>query len=107
MLQGASVLATDHVRVEWHLTPRGWVRGDWSINKPLGGEFQPPDDRVETWVRTETSLDADFSRTQDQWSLTWTSPESSEADRTVMRATVRHPAPESESSKATSWDFPV
>ena len=100
-------MATDHVCVEWHLTPRGWVQGNWSINKPLAPELTPPDDRVETWVKSQTTPNSDFSRTQIQWSLTWTSPEHSEADRQTLRANTRYLALDCENPPATSWDFPL
>ena len=44
---------TEQVLVEWHFTPRGWVRGNWSTNKPLEVKVSPPPDRIETWVRIE------------------------------------------------------
>ena len=98
-------MATNLVCIEWHLTPRGWVQGNWSINKPLILESPPPQDGVETWMKTQIILDSDYSRTQYLWSLTWASPKHSEADLKSLRATIREPAPESESLDATSLDF--
>lgn len=100
-------MATDLICVEWHLTPRGWVQGNWSINKPRMLESPPPKDGVETWMKTQIILDSDYSRTQHLWSLTWASPDLSEADRKALRATIREPAPESDSPEATSLDFPI
>ena len=97
----------DIVRVEWHLTPKGWVRGHWSINKPFQSGSLPPADRIETWMKTETTHNRNFAQTQRHWSLTWASPDYSEAARKAMRARIRKPAPDSESSKHVPHDFPL
>ncbi len=100
-------MSKDIVHFLWHLTPRGWVRGDWSANEPLHPKTPPPADRVETWMTTETTYDMQFDKTHKQWTMTWASPEQSEAERTALRATIRMPAPESEKPRMTSWDFPL
>jgi hypothetical protein len=100
-------MSKDIVHVEWHLTPRGWVRGDWSANEPLESDVPPPADRVETWVTTETTYDMQFAKAQTEWSLTWVSSQHREVERSALRASVRVPAPESETTKSTPVDFPL
>ncbi|MGC4098630.1 MAG: hypothetical protein QM706_16075 [Nitrospira sp.] len=100
-------MVTDTVYVEWHLTPRGWIRGTWSINKPLQSSPPPPDDRVETWVKTETTHNNQFAHAQKEWALTWASSLHSEADRQALRASTRKPVPETEHPKPATWDFPL
>lgn len=102
----AERVRTEQVLVEWHLTPRGWVRGNWSTNKPLEMKVPPPPDRIETWVRIEIAHEFRYAPTQKGWSLTWFSPEHSEAERRRLRAIVRTPAPETQIAKLTVWDFP-
>lgn len=74
-------MRTDTVHVEWHLTPRGWVLGDWSANEPLELRTLPPDDREETWVKTETRHGVSFALLRTTWSFKWSSPHHNEADR--------------------------
>lgn len=100
-------MSKDIVHVEWHLTPRGRVRGDWSANELLESDVPPPADRVETWVTTETTYDMQFAKAQKEWSLTWASSQHSEEDRSTLRASIRVPAPESETAKPTPLDFPL
>ncbi|UVT20098.1 MAG: hypothetical protein H8K03_20355 [Nitrospira sp.] len=92
--------------VEWHLTPRGWVRGNWSTDKPLALKISPPDDRIETWVKIEITHDRQYSRTHMEWSLTWTSPQYSELMKQAFRTRIRVPAPESASPRISVWKFP-
>ena len=99
-------MGTDTTYVEWHLTPRGWVHGDWSANSPLQSITPPPNDRVETWIVKEESHDVYSSRPHKEWSLVWSSPEYTEADRRKLRAQIRTPAKESDDSKRAFWDFP-
>ena len=100
-------MSKDIVHVEWHLTPRGWVRGDWSANEPLQSDVPPPADRVETWVTTETTYDMQFAKAQREWSLAWASPQHSDTERGALRASVRGLAPESETAKPVPQDFPL
>ncbi len=102
----AERIHTEQVQVEWHLTPRGWVRGNWSINKPLELKVPPPADRIETWVKIETTQGFQYTHAQKGWSLAWISPQYSDAERRRFRAIVRTPAPETQISKMTAWDFP-
>ena len=99
-------MAADLICVEWHLTPRGWIKGNWSINKPLMLESSPPNDGVETWLETQIIPDSDYSRMQHLWSLSWASPELSEKDRKTLRAAIRNPAPESEQASSL-LEFPT
>ena len=100
-------MSKDIVHVEWHLTPRGWVRGGWSANEPLESNVPPPADRVETWVTTETTYDMQFAKAQWEWSLTWASSQHSDVERAALRATLRDLAPESETAKPDPQDFPL
>jgi hypothetical protein len=100
-------MSKDIVHFQWHLTPRGWVRGDWSANEPLEFRTPPPADRVETWVTTETTYDMQFAKAHKEWTLTWASPEQNEEERTALRSTIRTPAPESENPSLKTWDFPL
>lgn len=100
-------MSKDIVHFEWHLTPRGWVRGDWSANEPLESNVPPPADRVETWVTTEITYDMQFAKAERKWSLAWASPQHSEVERTALRASIRGLAPESETAKPVPTDFPL
>ena len=100
-------MSKDIVHFEWHLTPRGWVRGDWSANEPLHSNINPPADRVETWVTTETTYDMQFANAQREWSLLWASLQHSDAERAAMRANVRFLAPESETARPVPESFPL
>lgn len=100
-------MATETTYVEWHLTPRGWIRGTWAINKPIQSSQSPPEDRIETWVKTETTQDNPCAPVQKDWSLMWASLKHSVEDRQILRATIRTPAPETEIPKLTVWDFPL
>lgn len=93
--------------VEWHLAPRGWVRGNWSTDKPLPSRLSPPDDRVETWVKTEMTHENNFAQAQREWSRIGVSSQHSEVDRQTLRTSIRNPAPETENPKLVSWDFPL
>jgi hypothetical protein len=97
----------DIVHFEWHLTPRGWVRGDWSANEPLHSRVPPPADRVETWVTTEITYDMQFAQAERKWALAWASAQHSELERTALRASIRGLAPESETAKPIPTDFPL
>ena len=99
-------MSKDIVHIEWHLTPRGWVRGDWSANEPLQSKVPPPADRVETWVTTETTYDMQFAKAHREWSLTWASSQD-EVERAALRASVRVLAPESETARPIPLDFPL
>ena len=98
-------MSKDIIHTEWHLTPRGWVRGDWSANEPLESNVPPPADRIETWVTTETTYDMQFAKAQREWTRTWASSQHSEVERTAMRASIRVLAPESETAKPFARTF--
>ena len=83
------MMSTDTIHVEWHLTPRGWVHGDWSANQPLLSTAEPPDDRIETWLKSETRNAASFAPLQTTWSLLWACPHYSEANRKALRQQTR------------------
>jgi hypothetical protein len=100
-------MSKDIVHFEWHLTPRGWVRGNWSANEPLHVEVPAPADRVETWVTTETTYNMQFAKAQREWSLAWASPQHGDDERAALRASVRGLAPESETAKPAPQDFPL
>jgi hypothetical protein len=100
-------MSKDIVHFEWHLTPRGWVRGDWSANDPLESSVPPPADRVETWMTTETTYDMQFEKAKREWSLTWASSQHSEGERKALRASIRVLAPESETARPIPSDFPL
>ncbi|MGC4096845.1 MAG: hypothetical protein QM706_06990 [Nitrospira sp.] len=97
-------MSKDIVHIEWHLTPIGWVRGNWCINKPFESSVRPPADRIETWVKTETTDDRNFVQTKKEWSLRWVSSQYTEADRKALRAIIRKPAPNTDNPKD---DFPL
>ncbi|CUS37315.1 hypothetical protein COMA2_30204 [Candidatus Nitrospira nitrificans] len=100
-------MSKDIVHFEWHLTPRGWVRGDWSANEPLHSRVPPPADRLETWVTTETTYDMQFAKADRKWSLAWASAQHSELERRTLRGRIRVLAPESETAKPIPSDFPL
>ncbi|MDK2742899.1 MAG: hypothetical protein NDI90_08280 [Nitrospira sp. BO4] len=82
-------MRTTTIQIEWHLTPRGWVNGDWSAQGPLTPRSSPPEDRVETWVKSEVCQPTTFVPLEIKWSLVWASPHHSEIDRKVLRAKIR------------------
>ena len=86
-------MAKDTVYVEWHLKPRGWVRGNWTLNKPFQSSFPHPTDRVETELKMEITHDNNFVNAQKEWALTWVAPQFGDAERQVLRATVHIPYP--------------
>jgi hypothetical protein len=100
-------MSKDIVHFEWHLTPRGWVRGDWSANEFLESNVPPPADRVETRMTTETTYDVQFAKAQREWTRTWASSQHSEHERTALRAIIRVLAPESETVRPIPSDFPL
>ena len=100
-------MGTDTTYAEWHLTPRGWVEGDWSVSCPPPQSTTPPMDRIETWQVKETSHDVYPTRPQREWKLVWASPENTEADRKKLRAKTRTPANESTNPRRAFWDFPL
>lgn len=99
-------MSKDIVHFQWHLTPRGLVRGDWSANEPFESRTTPPADRVETWVTTETTYDMQFANAERKWLLVWVSPQHSDAERVALRASIRVLAPESETAKPAP-EFPL
>ncbi len=97
------IKASLSVHYEWHLTPRGWVRGDWFLDdERREPTMSPPLDRIETWCTTETSYDGWISKAQTEWARIWASPQHSEAERQVLRAQHHKPGSEPESSKVAS-----
>jgi len=100
-------VSKDIVHIEWHLTPRGWVREGWSINRPFQSSSLPPLDRVETWVTTETAYDMQFAKTQREWSLAWASSQHSDAEGAALRASVRGLGPASDTAQPPPQDFPL
>lgn len=107
LLIRGTISAALFVHLEWHLTPRGWVCGDWSAKEPVTPRTPPPEDRVETWVITATPYTNLCVPAQKQWTLVWASSQHSEAQRRALRAWHRLPAHEVEDSKPTSWNFPL
>jgi hypothetical protein len=87
------IKASFFVDYEWHLTPRGWVLGDWSPNGICTEtKTPPPVDRIETWVTTETSYDGWVTKAQTEWAPIWASPQHGEAERQILRS--RHHKPQ-------------
>ena len=94
------------VHYEWHLTPRGWVLGDWFPNdEPSEPKMLPPVDRIETWCTIETSYDGWTTKAQTEWTLIWASPEHSETERQVLRARHHKPGSESKNPQIASWGY--
>lgn len=100
-------MGTDTIYEEWHLTPRGWVRGSWKVDTPPLQSTIPPEDRVETWLKKETSHDVYPSKPHSEWTLVWSSSDGSADDRKKLRAKMRTPAPESDDPTRAFWDFPL
>ena len=82
-------MRTSTIQIEWHLTPKGWVSGDWSGNGPVTSRSNPPEDRIETWVKSEVCQAVTFVPLEINWALVWASPNHSDADRKALRARIR------------------
>ena len=107
-LMRSIIKAALFVHFEWHLTPSGWVPGDWSANdEPIEPKMPPPVDRIETWETTVTSYDGQVTKVKTDWALIWASPQHSEAERRGLRAWHHKPGRESQNPKVTSWDYPL
>lgn len=107
-LMRSIIKAALFVHFEWHLTPSGWVPGDWSANdEPIEPKMLPPVDRIETWETTVTSYDGQVTKVKMDWALIWASPQHSEAERRGLRAWHHKPGRESQNPKVTSWDYPL
>jgi hypothetical protein len=79
----------DTTYTEYHLTPNGWVEGNWWSNEPPQNSA-PPVDRIETWLLKETTHDPYIYRITKDWVLIWKSPDYMEEDRKRMRAKIRN-----------------
>lgn len=100
-------MGTEVERTVWHLTPRGWVSGDSTINAPVNVSLNAPSDRVETWIETIRTHDTYGGRRTPDWgSPQWVSPGYTEAQRDDLRASIRRPARESDDPRRAFWEFP-
>lgn len=99
-------MRTTTIQIEWHLTPRGWVNGDWSAQGTLTPRSNPPEDRVETWVKSEVCQAITFLPLKIDWSLVWASPQYSDIDRKALRADIRTVAPGPNNPAKVYGEFP-
>ncbi len=77
-------------QTEYHLTPRGWVRGTESYFDRMTKALAPPPDRVETWVRTVTQ-DPNWIGFEVDWQQVWTSHDIGFEKRRALNRTFPHP----------------
>jgi hypothetical protein len=86
-------MSADKTTHEWHLTPKGWVEGTFSIYDvaQAPGIVEPPSDRVETWVRNMTQSSS-FSKEYVTWECVWHSPNYSREEREKLGKKYPRPA---------------
>src|SRR5581483_4210006 len=65
-------MAGDDFKVEYHLTPNGWVVGSEYFFDKVRVERPIPADRIETWIRREYEP-SPWSPTDVTWYLSWPS----------------------------------
>jgi len=79
-------MSFDETTHEWHLTPRGWIKGTFryydNVQEP--GIIEPPSDRVETWVR-EMVQSSGYSKEDINWKRVWESPKYTEEELQKLR----------------------
>ena len=69
-------MAADDYKVEYHLTPNGWVPGtNWYFNRQQGDTKPRPNDTVETWLHHATQSSAYAKEEYVTWKKTWTNPD--------------------------------
>lgn len=100
-------MRTTTIQIEWHLTPRGWVNGDWSGDGPVKPRSKPPEDRIETWVKSEIYQAITFVPLEVNWSLVWASPHHCDIDRKALRSKMRTVAPGPNNPAEVYGEFPI
>lgn len=100
-------MRTTTIQIEWHLTSRGWMSGDWSSDGPVKPRSNPPEDRIETWVKSEVCQAITFVPLEINWSLIWASPHHSAIDRKALREKIRTVALGPNNPDKVFGDFPL
>ena len=83
-------MSVDHTEDEYHLTPHGWVHGTYKFYGHADKIIDPPEDRVETWVR-DMKQSHPFAKELITWECIWKSPDYSDDDKKKLWA--RYPRP--------------
>jgi len=83
-------MSCDKTTHEWHLTPSGWVEGTFSVYGEPHYIIDPPNNRVETWIRDMVQTSS-FSREDVSWKCIWESPAYSIEQREALRRSQKWP----------------
>jgi len=67
---------------EWHLTPRGWERGATRVQGKGNNWAAEPEDRVASWVYSETETSAGLRRNTEP---TWDNKATSQVNEFLTR----------------------
>jgi hypothetical protein len=78
-------MAVDRYSVEYHLTPRGWMRGTETFFSKTEKEVAPQDDRVETWLK-EVEQTSGYSPEDVDWTLIWSDPTKTKEEIAKLRS---------------------
>jgi hypothetical protein len=78
-------MSYDNWDQEWHLTPQGWIRGSSTYFGRVDSEVPRPADAIETWEQ-HCDQASGWSREYKTNKQVWHNPDTSEADRDVLRA---------------------
>lgn len=65
---------------DWHLTPRGWVKGSYQVDFSDAKQVDPPADRVLT-SRYSEYMSSVYSKMDTRIKTTWTSEDDTEVKR--------------------------
>jgi hypothetical protein len=78
-------MVDDH-KIEYHLTPNGWITGSaYYFNKLQGKEVQALPNTVETWIQ-HTTQDNIYSGEAIEWYRTFTSSSYTDKQKTEFHA---------------------
>lgn len=63
-------MSYDKTTQEYHLTPKGWVTGTYSVYNDVQNHVEPPHDRVETW---ECHMEQSYPTSKEtyEWRRIW------------------------------------
>ncbi len=83
-------MSCDSGQTEYHLTPRGWLRGTESYFDRVERVVAPPPDRVETWVR-RVIQPPDCVDCEVTWQQIWRSHDVTVEERQALLRRFSHP----------------
>ena len=71
-------MSYDKTTQEYHLTPKGWITGAYSVYSDVQNFVEAPQDRVETW---ECNMEQSHPTAKEiyEWTRIWVSPNVTES----------------------------